>query len=847
MANLSIDFSSPEVIKFVETLEKSLKSDISVNEYNYIWDSLRDDPVYSTVYICLFLGAVHLIDTEKDFGNLSQVVAKLKLGSHTDQLQVSMAPKLSKRSFSELKTNSPRSERTCLMKYEDVIFKEAAVMEVNIRTLLLHSCLYAASFTRFDNKNPNLLFLIDKFEASDPLSLELRTVLLQGEDGLLTRCARNWSEIKLPTEYDLELAPPTNNADPLSLLGGYLYEQIERSYRRTNQNTAYGDDSEIVRYVLREVKRGPKFLAGILPLLSTPHTPLNADTTKWWAELEMLTDALKPCLLLPLPFGQLGRQLLETVHNELTCPGLALRNKLSRALAFETLQSGEIIQTRRIVYVLFNPIATYSDNFNMFNLVEQNVNATHHAKANLLLNLLEVVQNECETNFDVFNLPANVLSQFYDEAERIMKHTQEMVWDEGQTHRLQEFKALETQMLQAASNVSDPVPLDRDRYPRMPSVEFKVVRLEHEDADQYIAAPTLSKVYRQGVHYKVIDDIVNQTKDKNPSVNKHTIDIAVCGGSGTLQHFAAGYVVWKMHSPNSSSVDFRVYVLPTGKDNMLAAFLDHFDFRYSKSVYAPLTNRTPILPREPRAAELSHKSVSPPVVMRNVLDGYFVDAQQVCNVNIWRCECLTYEVQTIQNNDPNAGSQLRAGRVRQYLTIPFCQQAEFGVITTAKYKQKNDPSFANMPISDIISSKAFKYTPIKLKLSYLPMDSKGIPSVNQQETGTWSYHTLTIKNVSRFGEKGPIAAPHLPALEISALDDRKKKSKYREVDMLESYHSSFAKIESVNYENLFVMLDGEVYGPFHNIQIQPFWVDTNRTQQHKLPVQTYLPFTENFF
>lgn len=65
------------------------------------------------------------------------------------------------------------------------------------------------------------------------------------------------------------------------------------------------------------------------------------------------------------------------------------------------------------------------------------------------------------------------------------------------------------------------------------------------------------------------------------------IDVAIAGGTGTLQHFAHGY--YMLHALDKlEGFDFRVYLIPLGVDNILSSWIEKYDGWYQQHLHYPM-------------------------------------------------------------------------------------------------------------------------------------------------------------------------------------------------------------------------------------------------------------------
>lgn len=85
-----------------------------------------------------------------------------------------------------------------------------------------------------------------------------------------------------------------------------------------------------------------------------------------------------------------------------------------------------------------------------------------------------------------------------------------------------------------------------------------------------------------------------------------------------------------------------------------------------------------------------------------------------------------------------------------------------------------------------------------------------------------TYQSISVRNCTSCGDKGELVAPSQPWLEVYAEEVNaaaKKKKSQRPQDFGNSYHVATLNIESATAQQFSIILDGELYGPFHKVLI----------------------------
>jgi hypothetical protein len=215
--------------------------------------------------------------------------------------------------------------------------------------------------------------------------------------------------------------------------------------------------------------------------------------------------------------------------------------------------------------------------------------------------------------------------------------------------------------------------------------------------------------------------------------------------------------------------------------------------------------------------------------MRTLLSDYVIDANETVPVHIYNVQCLCHELQ----GPPNA--QTKSGKVKSFLSLSFCQRLDIGIYAEALQFQR-DNNLTSISLEDLLQHKQFKYQGLEVKVSYVPMDPTGelnrSSEINEQ---TKTFQNISIKSTSRFGDRGSLVGPNQPWLEVFADEnlksDNRRKKKLRDCDLGTQYHVGSITIDSPTAAYFSVLMDGELYGPFHKVIIN--------ASDYRFPLRTF--------
>jgi len=221
--------------------------------------------------------------------------------------------------------------------------------------------------------------------------------------------------------------------------------------------------------------------------------------------------------------------------------------------------------------------------------------------------------------------------------------------------------------------------------------------------------------------------------------------------------------------------------------------------------------------------------LTPQRVYRTILNNYFIDAIYDIPVNVYPVHLLTNDFGTTTTpttpNTSGSGNETNKTstplRIKDYSGLSFCQRIEIGSYVESLLFKKEQKLEDNISL-DEMKTKGFKDPKTLLNITFTSMDTSETTFNIAINEPAKIYQSIIIKNVSKPGDKGPIANPNTSWLEVTLIDDAilKKKKKNRETEQCISIHVDSITIESQSVTKFPILMDGELYGPFHKLIIE---------------------------
>eukprot|EP01028_Stygiella_incarcerata_P011365 TRINITY_DN6418_c0_g1_i1.p1 TRINITY_DN6418_c0_g1~~TRINITY_DN6418_c0_g1_i1.p1 ORF type:complete len:999 (-),score=227.92 TRINITY_DN6418_c0_g1_i1:89-3085(-) len=236
---------------------------------------------------------------------------------------------------------------------------------------------------------------------------------------------------------------------------------------------------------------------------------------------------------------------------------------------------------------------------------------------------------------------------------------------------------------------------------------------------------------------------------------------------------------------------------------------------------------------------------SPADVLHDGLLRYVADATEMTEVCMYRCECWTYDVPKGRKK-----GAARVPKLKDYVIMPFACHAQVG-LTTEALRFKKERSLFAVHVSEVPSMKGFKYDPSSLKMTLTECHShSGVAHKTDTSVPSTHYARISVIGVMHFTDKPSQrigqgrTTPSSPTLEVHTIDyDRKRKIMVVGSDRY--FHVNALKLESEDMSDMYLMLDGEVYGPYQKLRFSILDVPGTKGKEnlsfqmaHFLPMDT---------
>lgn len=753
-----------------------------------------------------------------------------------------------------------------------------------LRSTLINSMIYLSMFYRFDFSNASLLHLLytwtklrqqtfqqkENVDKVDSVAEELRDDLIRLQSAsALSKYVQLCIDFDIVKDEDSTFPTPFNRYDPLTMVASYAYSNLQAISRVPDYTDVIMND--ILNLVGNSANDDAR-LHNILNFIRLMVPQLHFENIE---TLEKLIATLMPHLMRPAPIGEMTKEVMLSLQREIRNRGAAMRERFEHAVKRVEMPDGTVTHKRRIVYILLNGYAQNANTFTDRVTLENGFDETEIdvIKANLVLNIFDHLGDEPVSQ--LMTVPHDTLSRYYHDAATIMNDAESqyeghMGADEVEAMVLTRLNALHRQIMADQESRREPLSVRR-KSPQLPDVEIKLVELEKEK--DISECPREFKIFPRSHIVDVLDNIVKEQRSEQPT-GELVIDVAVAGGSGTLQHFVHSIIV-AQRLKMMKEVDLRLYVIPLGENNFLSNWLEKYDGWYSRHVYYPFLSPLPIVPclktdndpsqnptdltnlrrgsaqrsvvsirtsMKPSSFKLHAKRrkavmpgyeapvsyLTPHRFMRSLLNNYFIDAHRPLPVHFYNVQCLSNEVVSIASPGTEGRQQQQIlqtrSKVKEYVSICFCQRLDVGIIAESLQTQKTE-RLDNTTLEDIRNHRQFKYSGINLSISYVPMDSTGeLSRTTEIQEPAKTYYSITVKSVSGSGdERSALVGPNQPWLEVTAEEFgiKRRRTRAKENDLVTNYHVGSISIESSGVHQFSVALDGEVYGPFHKILINP--------------------------
>lgn len=378
-----------------------------------------------------------------------------------------------------------------------------------------------------------------------------------------------------------------------------------------------------------------------------------------------------------------------------------------------------------------------------------------------------------------------------------------------------------------------------------------------------------------GIEQDRFDELSEEEKAARGD-NVVQINLMIAGGSGTIHRIVhALHIIRQQHK--TAKLKWNLYHLPLGANNECLKSIASGDQLFSGLIFNPLTSLSNLpmlfesslskcdyynltkLPeqfeqaeqRQSRASVVvakrkfmftprrlydppSEKAVivtksptpvlTPHRYMRAIIDFYIMNATTPITQHIYTVQCLIYgqnKRDTPNANTPStpvATTEVRGTSVLDLVSLIFASRIDLGVIPEAVVmKHEYEEQCHEASLSDIIRHPQFSFATKDFEVSYVPMAPSAttvLSSLVRQPVR--SYQSLTIKSCSVPGDHGSVVRCSDRWLEVTSEDQESiARSQRFGSEYINSYHIGSITIDSPSIEKFHIVVDGELYGPFH--------------------------------
>eukprot|EP01012_Entosiphon_sulcatum_P049129 TRINITY_DN67725_c0_g1_i1.p1 TRINITY_DN67725_c0_g1~~TRINITY_DN67725_c0_g1_i1.p1 ORF type:complete len:1090 (+),score=145.75 TRINITY_DN67725_c0_g1_i1:63-3332(+) len=435
-------------------------------------------------------------------------------------------------------------------------------------------------------------------------------------------------------------------------------------------------------------------------------------------------------------------------------------------------------------------------------------------------------------------------------------------------------------------------PLQRCSAPCLPVPDLRIAAPPFEPAEHlFKAKPSELNGMPETAWCNHIKSLWQLELERTPQGTELRLDIALVGGTVSLQRFLLGYCqllsdssFFPASAPGSPSASpkaaqpddsaqpvpkpsqLRLFVLPFGSTNLVARWLALTDPTYYNMVYAPLSGPAGLEPDEinPEKVKTSsgvfsgilgkngskkghnevQLSASDIPAFVNLLNDKASPTTQPLNevtepqALLYR-HCLHYYV---QNGTPVqirvfqvTGFTGKGEKMHQRFTLPFCQQIEVGLPCFAtEYLIKHDHHHCRaidgytIGPEDLLNNPKWQKGPLLLSLT--ASHSGAFATTRDAVSWEGRAEMLAIRNVPKFGERGPIPDPTQPGLFVSVREADPKKyglmallaQECPDLRFVANFHAPEDELRVASSQEFRVLVDGDLLPAVTAIVVKPY-------------------------
>jgi len=599
--------------------------------------------------------------------------------------------------------------------------------------------------------------------------------------------------------------------------------------------------------------------------------------------LRKTLSSLRQFYLWPKPSGTYTRDILQTLKDELICPGSLLRSQFDaeakvahykpvkkngecgRAVYYFWEADHPESKTRAAIMELRprKPTEKKRRGSRVGNLdMSSTPRLSGATQALLMLNLMAEEKEVGATAEDVelfSKLSEAQIGTLYSKFQDMLNTLRSVSIDKAGPVRVTELKKFKAEVVAlAAKGTVGATVLPKVQSPFLPelptlvhtSVETIPSGYHQESKDQlglmcleYIPYPTTP------FEEQLETIFANYATVPKPI----TVRLVIAGGNKLFHSFLCSYMrMEQIHMEWIKGINIQLFVVPWSS-NDLANFIARHDSWYNRHVYVP--SRTPLLVLpfsnptdelfEPDDTEDAPPVEKPGLFLREIMASYIRSAQQTLPVNVYLLEGWLDPIPVKSDKDKTEKKQkdkkidLMADSI-----VPFIGRVVLGEEADKQQAEKKT------------KNAKFTYNPEDLVVRFSRMDLAGNTFATQAED-PFPYQAITIANLPVPDDVCYAADPSVPWLEMHALVSKKAdatKVGGRNLLLTDPrQHVDCVEVSCTGPSQSFsCLVDGVLFGPFHHIKVSrcrkpksPEIGDKGAEQElgdpYVLPISTFFP------
>ena len=607
--------------------------------------------------------------------------------------------------------------------------------------------------------------------------------------------------------------------------------------------------------------------AMLLPLLHMLRVSLANTSFPPLALLPRIIAVVTPYYIWPRPFSDAAREVIEVASIELKSPGTAVRTTMMEetpslvpgmpSTTASTADGASSIPPERNVWILFDkdlPRARILAEVLKQHIPTQTSNT--ELQLRFLATIFSIVLKMKPEALGLEYATTEQINLYFGAAVTVLEHSLTLPEERAIQHYTEELSGLQKKIL---SEIGSAVQHKPPKPMRLPPLNFvsKVAGFSVKDFSIDTNAHSRHRFPKRESYEHLLEILTQATELVIPGERPPTVKIGIIGGDDTIHNVATGLLVLSSDRPDLiEKFELQFYFIPADTSD-LANWICSLDPWYGRHSVAlprvitglypsPLSDaasasgssssgsaagssgasgRSQSMRIDPLALansfvdliEEQSKLISPSSVFHSELEYMFREAKYPLNLNIFKAECVLPDNSTI--------------------TLPFFSRACLGLPAAIESFKKVNDLGSNLTEAEITAHKNFKWNPPTVALKYIQMNPLSVArAIGQQDARV--YTTITLASLPVAGDAANFINPNPthPWLELSLLEDKKKKATYRED--IRTYHVS--QVELSGPEPVDLCLDGISYGLVSKVK---FTAATHHDKDiiYRLPFMTYFP------